>query len=363
MTTITPATAHGSAPAETKQEVKAAGLRYVTDAKPGILREGDPERGFHYITADGSPITDETTLARIQSLGIPPAYTDVWISPHANGYLQATGHDAKGRKQYRYHPHWRETRDENKYERMMAFGDALPKIRARVEHDLARHGLPREKVLATVVRLLETTLIRVGNTQYARENAHYGLTTMQNEHVDVSRQAIHFHFVGKSGKEHKIDLKDKRLAAIVSHLRDLPGHEIFQYVGGDGARHPIDSSDVNAYLHEIAGEEFTAKDFRTWAGTVLASLALLDMEAFGTETQAKHNITQAIKAVSQRLGNTPAICRKCYVHPAVLDSYLDGTLAKALARNTAQRTAADTLHALHPEEAAVLALLSGRLAG
>ena len=361
--TITPATTHSSAPTETRQEVKAAHLRYVTDGQPGLRREGDAERGFHYSAADGSPITDETTLARIQSLGIPPAYSDVWISPHANGYLQATGHDAKGRKQYRYHSHWREVRDENKYERMMAFGDALPKIRARVERDLAKHGLPREKVLATVVRLLETTLIRVGNTQYARENAHYGLTTMQNEHVDVSKQAIHFHFVGKSGKEHKIDLKDKRLAAIVSRLRDLPGHEIFQYVGEGGARHPIDSSDVNAYLHEIAGEEFTAKDFRTWAGTVLASLALLDMEAFGTETQAKHNITAAIKTVSQRLGNTPAICRKCYVHPAVLESYLDGTLAQALSQSAAQETAADTLYALPPEEAAVLALLAGRSLG
>ncbi len=356
---ITPATAHGSAPAE----VKAAGLRYVTDAKPGIRREGNAEHGFHYTAADGSPITDEATLARIKSLGIPPAYTDVWISPHANGYLQATGHDAKGRKQYRYHPRWRKTRDENKYERMMAFGEALPKIRARVAQDLARHGLPREKVLATVVRLLETTLIRVGNAQYAHENKHYGLTTMRNKHVDVSGQAIHFHFVGKSGKEHQIDLKDKRLATIVSRLRDLPGHEVFQYVGDDGARHPLDSADVNAYLHEIAGEEFTAKDFRTWAGTVLASLALLEMEAFGTETQAKRNITAAIKTVAQRLGNTPAICRKCYVHPTVLDSYLDGTLAEVLSRSTAKRTAADTLHALQPEEAAVMALLGQQASG
>ena len=361
MSIPTPVPAQSSA--ETKQEVKAAHLRYVTDTQPGLRREGSPEHGFHYTAADGSPLTDEATLARIQSLGIPPAYTDVWISPYANGYLQATGRDAKGRKQSRYHPHWREVRDENKYERMLAFGEALPKIRARVAHDLARQGLPREKVLATVVRLLETTLIRVGNEQYAQENHHYGLTTLRNKHVAVSGQSLHFHFVGKSGKEHKIDLKDKRLAAIVSRLRDLPGHEVFQYVGDDGARHPIDSADVNAYLHEIAGEEFTAKDFRTWAGTVLASLALLDMEAFGTETQAKHNITQAIKAVSQRLGNTPAICRKCYVHPAVLESYLDGTLAKALSQTAAQETAADTLHALPPEEAAVLTFLAGRLAG
>ena len=281
-TAPTQTTTAGSDPAE----VKAAGLRFVTDRQPGLRREPDGD-GFRYIAPDGTVVEDEKTLARIKSLGIPPAYTDVWICRQENGYLQATGHDAKGRKQYRYHPRWRETRDETKYEHMMAFGEALPRIRARVEHDLARHGLAREKVLATVVRLLETTLIRVGNKEYAEENHHYGLTTMQQEHVDVEGATLHFHFVGKSGKEHTIDVKDRRLARVVQRLRDLPGEEIFQYTDDEGKRHTIDSADVNDYLHEITGAHFTAKDFRTWAGTVLASLALQEFEAFDTKTQAK----------------------------------------------------------------------------
>jgi DNA topoisomerase-1 len=350
-------TTHGADPAE----IKAAGLRHVHDGQPGIRRERDGEGGFRYVAPDGRVVDDERTLARIRALGIPPAYEDVWICPSPNGYLQATGHDAKGRKQYRYHPRWREVRDETKYERMMAFGDALPRIRARVDRDLAQPGLPREKVLATVVRLLETTLIRVGNEQYAKENGHYGLTTMHTEHVDVEGQTLHFHFVGKSGKEHTVDVKDRRLARVVQRLRDLPGQEVFQYVDDDGHRRSVDSSDVNAYLHEVAGEEFTAKDFRTWAGTVLASLALQEFEAFGTPTQAKRNVSAAIKAVAQRLGNTPAICRRCYVHPAVLESYLDGTMARALEQR-AEQELADTLHTLRPEEAAVMALLSRRLA-
>ncbi len=351
----TQTTTAGSDPAE----VKAAGLRFVTDQQPGLRREPDGD-GFRYVAPDGTPIDDEKTLARIKSLGIPPAYTDVWICRSENGYLQATGYDAKRRKQYRYHPRWRETRDETKYERMMAFGEALPRLRGRVEHDLGRHGLAREKVLATVVRLLETTLIRVGNEQYARENHHYGLTTMQNEHIDVEGTTLHFHFVGKSGKEHTIDVRDRRLARVVQRLRDLPGEEIFQYTDDDGKRHTIDSSDVNDYLHEITGEHFTAKDFRTWAGTVLASLALQEFEAFDTKTQAKRNVTAAIKAVAQRLGNTPAICRKCYVHPGVLDMYLDGTMLHALEQR-AEQELMDTLHSLRPEEAAVMALLSRRL--
>ena len=342
-------------PATPIAEIKAVGLRYVTDRKLGLRRERDGET-FQYFAPDGSQIADEKTLARIKSLGIPPAYTDVWICPSENGYLQATGHDAKGRKQYRYHPRWRETRDETKYERMMAFGDALPKLRERIEHDLALPGLRREKVLATVVRLLETTLIRVGNEQYAKENEHYGLTTMHPEHVEVEGATLHFHFVGKSGKEHSIDVKDRQLAHIVKRLRDMPGHELFDYIDDDGTQKSVASHDVNEYLHEITGEHFTAKDFRTWAGTVLASLALQECEAFNTETQAKKNITQAIKAVSQRLGNTPAICRKCYVHPAVLEMYLDGTLLQALERQSEQKVV-DTLHSLRPEEAAVMALL------
>ena len=355
-THTTQTTTAGSDPAE----VKAAGLRYVTDRQPGLRREKDGDE-FRYVMPDGTPVEDEKTLARIKSLGIPPAYTDVWICRQENGYLQATGHDAKGRKQYRYHPHWRETRDETKYEHMMAFGDALPRIRERVEQDLAKHGLTREKVLATVVRLLETTLIRVGNKEYAEENGHYGLTTMQNEHVDVEGATLHFHFVGKSGKEHTIDIKDRRLARVVQRLRDLPGEEIFQYTDDDGVRRMIDSSDVNDYLHGITGAHFTAKDFRTWAGTVLASLALQEFEAFDTKTQAKRNVTAAIKAVAQRLGNTPAICRKCYVHPAVLNHYLDGTMLQALEQR-AEQELVDTLHSLRPEEAAVMALLQRRLA-
>ncbi len=356
----TNSTASAPAPdAQTADEIKAAGLRFVHDRQPGIRREPDGD-GFRYAAPDGSPIDDEKTLARIRSLAIPPAYQDVWICPRANGYLQATGHDARGRKQYRYHPQWRAARDETKYERMVAFGTALPAIRACVAHDLARPGLPREKVLATVVRLLETTLIRVGNAQYAEENHHYGLTTLENRHVDVEGQTVHFHFTGKSGVEHAIDLKDKRLARIIQRLHDLPGQEIFQYVDGDGHRHEVGSGDVNAYLHEIAGEEFTAKDFRTWAGTVLASLALVEFEAFGSQSQAKKNVSAAIKTVAGRLGNTPAVCRKCYVHPAVLDSYLDGTLLRALEQRPEDEVV-DALNALHPDETAVLSLLQSRL--
>ena len=348
----------GSDPAA---EVKAAGLRYVTDRQPGLRRETGKDGGFRYIGPNGQAVDDEKTLTRIKALAIPPAYTDVWICASANGYLQATGLDAKGRKQYRYHPHWREARDETKYEHMLAFSQALPKIRAQVTRDLSHPGFPREKILATVVKLLETTLIRVGNEQYAKENGHYGLTTLHAEHVDVSGATMHFHFVGKSGKEHTIDLKDKKLAAIIARLRDLPGYEVFQYVDDEGKRQNIASEDVNAYLHEIAGQEFTAKDFRTWAGTVLAALALQEFEAFGSQTQAKKNITGAIKTVAQRLGNTPAVCRKCYVHPAVFASYLDGTMQETLKQRT-QQEIADTLHSLRPEEAAVLALLERRLA-
>ncbi len=346
---------------ETLAEVKAAGLRYVTDRQPGIRRETNGDKNFRYFSPKGEEVSDEKTLSRIKSLAIPPAYTDVWICPLENGYLQATGHDAKGRKQYRYHPHWRESRDETKFEHMMEFGAALPKIRERVDADLRRQGMPREKILATIVRLLETTLIRIGNEQYAKENQHYGLTTLQTEHVEVSGSTLHFHFVGKSGKEHTIDLRDKKLASIVAKLHHLPGQEVFQYISEDGTLHSIDSADVNAYLHEIAGDEFTAKDFRTWAGTVLASLALQEFEAFGSATQAKKNVTAAIKAVSQRLGNTPAVCRKAYIHPAVFETYLDGTMLEALKQETEQELA-DSLHSLKPEEAAVMALLARRLA-
>ena len=345
---------------EAKQAARAAGLRYTSDARPGIRRERHGDE-FRYVGVDGQLIDDPDTLARIKSLAIPPAYTDIWVSPLTNGHLQATGRDAKGRKQYRYHPQWRAFRDGDKYDRMMAFGAALPQIRARVEADLAKPGLTREKVLATLVRLLETTLIRVGNEEYAQENQHYGLTTMHTEHVDVSGSEMEFHFVGKSGKEHDITLRDKKLARIVARLRDLPGEELFEYKDKHGGLHTVSSHDVNEYLHEIAGSEFTAKDFRTWAGTVLASLALQELEAFDTKTQAKKNVVAAIKSVAERLGNTPAVCRKCYVHPEVLNSYLDGTMIESL-KQRAEHEISENLHDLRPEEAAVMGLLQQRLA-
>ncbi len=338
---------------------RAAGLRYVSDTTPGIRRERSG-MGFNYRGPDGATIRDSATLRRIRSLVIPPAWTDVWICPHPNGHLQATGHDAKGRKQYRYHLRWREVRDETKYTRLIAFGEALPRIRERVDHDLGLRGLPRKKVVATVVRLLETTLIRIGNEEYAKTNRSYGLTTMRNRHVDVSGTTLRFHFRGKSGIDHTIGINDRRIARIVKQCKDLPGAELFQYIDHDGHRQSIDSGDVNAYLQEITGQEFTAKDFRTWAGTVLAAMALREFESFDEETQAKRNIVRAIETVAERLGNTPTVCRKCYVHPAVLDAYLDGSMLDTL-KQRAEQEMADSLSGLQPEEAAVLAFLRQRL--
>ncbi len=338
---------------------REAGLRYVHDDTPGIrrVRAG---KGFRYVGPAGKPVRDPDDLRRIWSLVIPPAWTDVWICPTPTGHLQATGLDARGRKQYRYHPRWREVRDETKYGRMIAFGKALPRIRARAQQDLARPGLPREKVLAAVVRLLESTLIRVGNEEYARQNGSFGLTTLHDEHVDIRGSTIHFDFRGKSGIEHAIDLSDRKLARIVKACQDIPGQELFQYYDEDGGRHAIDSADVNAYLHEIAGAEFTAKDFRTWAGTVLAARALQEFEAFDTRTQAKKNVVRAIEEVAKRLGNTQAVCRKCYIHPAVLDAYLDGSLLQTLGQRIANEIS-ESLGDLSPEEAAVLAFLQERL--
>jgi len=338
---------------------RAAGLRYVSDARPGIRRKRSG-KGFSYRMPDGALIHDTATLRRIRSLAIPPAWTDVWICPTPNGHIQATGRDAKGRKQYRYHPRWRAMRDKTKYTRMIAFGEALPHIRERVKADLARHGLPREKVFATVVRLLETTFIRVGNEEYAKTNNSYGLTTLRNEHVAVSGDTVAFHFRGKSGIEHIIGINDRRVARIIKRCKELPGAELFQYIDDDGERQTIDSGDVNAYLHEITGDQFTAKDFRTWAGTVLAAMALQGFGAFDSETQAKKNIVRAIEGVAERLGNTPGVCRRCYIHPAVLDAYLEGILLEALKQCTGQEVA-DGLHGLEPEEAAVLAFLQQRL--
>jgi DNA topoisomerase-1 len=338
---------------------RAAGLRYVSDAMPGIHRRR-AGRGFVYETADGRRVRDAATLQRIRSLAIPPAWTDVWICPLAEGHLQAVGKDDRGRKQYRYHPRWRGVRDETKYGRLIAFGNALPALRARVERDLRRSGLPKRKVLAAIVRLLETTLIRVGNEEYARQNRSFGLTTMRDRHADIRGSRIRFRFRGKSGIPHDVDLDDRRLAKIVRGCQDLPGQDLFQYVDENDEPHPLDSADVNDYLREISGQDFTAKDFRTWAGTLLAARALHEFESFDSKTQAKRNIVQAIESVAKRLGNTKAVCRKCYVHPAVLDAYLEGSLAKMLSHRV-EKEMKNALHQLPPEEAAVLAFLHQRL--
>jgi DNA topoisomerase-1 len=305
------------------EAAEEAGLRYVSDDQPGYTRQAKGDN-FEYVDMEGKRISDEQRLLRISRLAIPPAWSDVWICPSPNGHIQATGRDARRRKQYRYHDRWREMRDANKYERLAGFGKALPKIGKRVEKDLALTGLPRAKVLATIVQLLEQSLIRVGNEEYARENKSFGLTTMQDRHVDVKGSKLRFRFRGKSGRQHDVDVTDRRIARIVSKLQDLPGQSLFQYLDDEGGVREITSQDVNEYLREIAGEDFTAKDFRTWAGTVLAAIALSTAGAFETKEQAKANIKNAIGAVAKALGNTPAVCRQCYIHPAVLEAYLNG---------------------------------------
>jgi DNA topoisomerase-1 len=310
------------------QAAEDAGLRWIGDDGPGIrrLRAG---KGFRYIAADGKTIRDEKQIARIKKLAIPPAWTKVWICPSANGHIQATGRDARGRKQYRYHARWREKRDETKYDKMLLFGLALPTIRERIDGDLKRPGLPREKVLATVVRLLETTLIRVGNEEYARTNKSFGLTTLHDHHVEVDGAEVSFEFRGKSGIQHAVSVQDRRLARIIRRCQDLPGAELFQYLDRDG-RHPIDSQDVNDYLKSITNLDITAKDFRTWNGTVLAAGALREALRSGPRGRSARVVTRCIETVAKRLGNTKTVCRKCYVHPAVIESYLDGSLDKAL---------------------------------
>ena len=316
------------------ESARLAGLRYVTETGPGIHRRR-AGRGFAYLNGHG-PVRDASTLARIRSLVIPPAWREVWICPSPAGHIQAVGRDARGRKQYRYHPRWREVRDETKYARVLAFARALPRIRARVNADLGRRGLPREKVLGTIVRLLETTRVRVGNEEYARHNKSFGLTTLRDRHVEVAGPAVRLSFRGKGGKEHEVDVRDPRLARIVRRLQDLPGQELFQYLDEDGARRSVDSGDVNAYLREISGDDFTAKDFRTWAGTVLCALALAEHGSFTSGRQAKRNVTRAIERVAAQLGNTPAISRKCYVHPAVLEAYRAGLTIDAPAGGDAE---------------------------
>jgi DNA topoisomerase I len=316
--------------------------------------------GFKYIGPDGKVIRNAAELKRIRALAVPPAWKDVWICPDPRGHLQATGRDARGRKQYRYHPHWRVCRDETKYERLPAFAAALPKIRARTTADLARAGLPCEKVLATVVQLLEKSLIRVGNEEYAKDNKSFGLTTLKDKHVAVKGSTLRFEFRGKSGIRHCVDVNDRRLARIVKQCRDLPGQDLFQYVDEDGERRDVTSGDVNAYLREITGEDFTAKDFRTWAGTVLAVNALRELDRAESQRKAKKNVLTAIEAVAGLLGNTRAVCRKSYIHPAVVDSYMDGSLVQMLSRR-ATAALKRVCGKLRPDEAMVLMLLQQRI--
>ncbi len=332
----------------------------MSDGSPGIIRK---QRGssFAFYDTDGKLIRDVTELKRIRSLAIPPAWKSVWICPRANGHLQATGIDAQGRKQYKYHPTWRAVRDEAKFEKLLSFAEALPKIRGQVDEDMRRPNLTREKVLATVVRLLEVSLIRIGNEEYAKENKSFGLTTMRNRHVEVDGSTLRFQFRGKSAKRHMVELSDRRLATIVRKCQDLPGQQLFEYLDPTGKAVPIASEDVNDYLQTISGQPFTAKDFRTWAGTILAAIALGKMEEVDSQVMAKKNVVTAIEAVAGMLGNTVAICRKCYIHPAITASYLDGTLAGTL-RVKADSQIAYHLHDLKPEEAAVLALLRQELA-
>jgi DNA topoisomerase-1 len=338
---------------------RAAGLVYTTDDKPGIRRLGKGKR-VRFAGPGGKAVRSKAELTRIRALVIPPAWTDVWICPNPRGHVQATGRDARGRKQYRYHPKWRAVRDESKYGRLIAFGRALPVIRRRTDADLRRRGLPREKVLAAVVKLLEKTFIRVGNDEYARDNRSFGLTTMRDGHVKISGSTVRFIFRGKSGVEHALALDDMRLAKIVKRCRDLPGQELFQYRDDTGSVVDIGSADVNAYLKDVTGEDFTSKDFRTWAGTVLAAKLLKDFEAVDSEARAKKNVVEAIEQVAKQLGNTRAVCRKCYVHPAVIDAYMDGSMMKTVAQR-ASRTA-KAVGKMTATEAAVLGLLQRRLA-
>jgi DNA topoisomerase I len=341
------------------ESAKAAGLRYVDDRRmAGIRRIGSKTR-VRYVAPNGRTIGDAAELQRIKSLVIPPAWTDVWICPDPRGHLQATGRDARGRKQYRYHPRWREVRDEVKYGKMIAFAQALPRIRRRTELDLRKPGLPREKVLAAAIQLLEKTLIRIGNEEYARDNGSVGLTTMRDQHAKIQGPSVRFEFRGKSGVAHSVDLHDRRLARIVKACRDLPGYELFQYVSDDGTRQTIDSADVNAYLREISGQDFTAKDFRTWAGTVLAATALAEIARFRSSTEAKRNVVKAIESVSKKLGNTKSVCRKCYIHPAILDAYMDGATIETIKARAATLTRSRA--ALSQQESAVVRMLERRL--
>ena len=336
-----------------------SGLRYVSDRRPGIqrVRKG---KSFNYRLPSGRALRDSPTLKRIKSLVIPPAWKDVWICPDPQGHIQAVGRDDRGRKQYRYHSRWREVRDETKFNRMIEFGKVLPKIRRHVRRELRQSGLGRNRILAAVVRLLELTALRVGNDEYANNNKSFGLTTLRHHHAKVRGSTIQFNFRGKSGKQQCVDVEHPTLSRIVRKCQDLPGQDLFQYVDEEQNVRDVTSGDVNSYLAEITGKDFTAKDFRTWTGTVLAALALREFELVDSKARAKRNIVEAIGRVAKRLGNTPAVCKKCYIHPVIFDSYLDGTLVAAL-RRSAEREMRSSLTRLRPEEAAVVALLQQRL--
>ena len=342
-----------------QEAAEQAGLRYVSDEEPGITRRKAGE-GWTFVDPEGATITDEKVLERVRKLAVPPAYTDVWICARANGHIQATGRDAKGRKQYRYHAKFREVRDSTKYEHMLEFARGLPAIRETIEAHMNQRSMSRERVLATVVYLLETTLIRVGNDDYARANKSYGLTTLKNRHVDVTGGTIRFAFKGKSGKMWNLKVQDRRIARIVKQCQDIPGQELFQWYDDEGRRHDVTSQDVNDYLREITGRDVTAKDFRTWAGTVLAAMALHEFETFDSDAKAKKNVRAAIESVASRLGNTPTICRKCYVHPEIVHSYLEGGMLIDV-KAKVETELRDNLGSLKPEEAAVLTLLETRL--
>jgi DNA topoisomerase-1 len=334
---------------------REAGLVYVNDGEPGIRRVRSG-RGFRYLAPGGAAISDARDLGRIRSLAVPPAWTDVWISAGPRGHIQATGLDARGRKQYRYHPEWRRTRDRTKFDRMIAFGETLPKIRKRIREDIGLPGLPREKVLATILRLIDLTYIRVGSARYAKENGSYGLTTMRGRHVDVNGATIRFEFKGKGGKMNIVDVRDPRVARIVKRCQEIPGQHLFQYLEEDGTRRQISSDDVNAYLREIGGEDFTAKDFRTWAGTTLALRELSTTAAASSAADARRNINAAIEHVAAALRNTVAVCRACYVHPAVIEAYAAGALADVRLRRVRAKDALPD-DRLRPEEAALLRFL------
>ena len=336
-----------------------AGLRYV-DAMDAGIRRLPRGRGFCYVGPDRHPVRDRQHLQRIRSLVIPPAWKNVWICPTRNGHIQAIGWDAKGRKQYRYHAMYREIRDRDKFSRMIAFGTVLAVIRRRVTKDLRRSGLPREKVLATVVRLLETTCVRIGNDEYAKENSSFGLTTLRNRHVQISGGTVRFRFTGKSGQNHSVELTDRSLARIVQQCQELPGYRLFQYVDEAGNPHTLDSGDINEYLRQITGQEFTAKDFRTWAGTVLAAREFAAAGTWTSESDKKRKIVAAVKQVAKQLGNRPATCRKYYIHPAIVEAYSQGSLLDAIERGVEQEQAYSG-RGLRAEEYGVMVLIAGYL--